>query len=507
MRVLEEDQMNRVRKLSKGLVLGAALSALSIQGALAESAEPSKEVNLQQAQATQQQRDVENQQKALEEQRRAREASRGVTNLPTVENVTFQDVLKNPDNVDLNFRYAKAQVARGDVKGAAGTLERILLIAPDLQAIRLFYAIVLYRLDSINEAEREFLTIKKLKLEPNVEAEVDRYLSEINLRRKTTRYRVIASAGVHYDSNKTGGSRTSKAFAGGFLGDLTGVGLKRRDVGIVGSLTGEATIDMGLQSRHEFLMSATYFHDEQIAVDQQDVQALTFKAGPRLRYRDLIVTPQVGFTRLNLSREYFYSDIFVNVDAEWKNFLPSLHEGLDSFVSFKALRDYYAPIAENSVAATTKPGSRVDLEVGIKYKFNERHLVSLSGTTIYKSAQSGFESFNALKATFKHTWLLGEGAFLLTNLSVEGDNYSAVDPSIVDREREDRKWRARLTYGSPLSRFIPHESFIGSSEVYNFLKDLTWTASFEIYDQSSNIPNFSYQNRRFDTMLTKIWNF
>ncbi len=61
--------------------------------------------------------------------------------------VTLADVFANPDNLDLNFRYAKAQIARGDLLGAAATLERILLINPDLTRARLLYGIVLFRLD------------------------------------------------------------------------------------------------------------------------------------------------------------------------------------------------------------------------------------------------------------------------------------------------------------------------------------------------------------------------
>jgi Flp pilus assembly protein TadD len=69
--------------------------------------------------------------------------------------VTYEDVLANPDNIDLNFAYAQVQIARGDLKNAAATLERILLIEQDLPRVRLLYAIVLFRLDNLDEAERE----------------------------------------------------------------------------------------------------------------------------------------------------------------------------------------------------------------------------------------------------------------------------------------------------------------------------------------------------------------
>ena len=45
--------------------------------------------------------------------------------------VSYQDVLADPDNLELNLRFARTQVAQGNVRGAAATLERILLIDPD----------------------------------------------------------------------------------------------------------------------------------------------------------------------------------------------------------------------------------------------------------------------------------------------------------------------------------------------------------------------------------------
>ena len=97
--------------------------------------------------------------------------------------ITFAQILADPDNIDLNFQYAKNQAAEGDLRGASGTLERILLINPDLPQVRLIYAIVLFRLDNINEAEREFRAVTGSNLSPNLRAEIAGYLKRIEQRR------------------------------------------------------------------------------------------------------------------------------------------------------------------------------------------------------------------------------------------------------------------------------------------------------------------------------------
>ena len=79
------------------------------------------------------------------------------------EDVTFEQVLADPDNIDLNFRYAETQIRKGDVRGASATLERILLIEPDLPRVRLLYAIVQFRLENLAEAERELVRATKME--------------------------------------------------------------------------------------------------------------------------------------------------------------------------------------------------------------------------------------------------------------------------------------------------------------------------------------------------------
>jgi len=94
-----------------------------------------------------------------ERQRKARTRAAGkATDRRPVEgagDITFQDVLDDPDNLGLNFRYAKAQIDSGNLTGAVATLERMLLIDPDLAEIRVYYGLVLFRLDSLGEAERQ----------------------------------------------------------------------------------------------------------------------------------------------------------------------------------------------------------------------------------------------------------------------------------------------------------------------------------------------------------------
>ena len=64
---------------------------------------------------------------------------------------------------------------------------------------------MLYRLDNLNEAEREFRTVSNLPMADSLREEVDYYLAQIALRRKTTRYSATLGGGMQWDSNRNAG--------------------------------------------------------------------------------------------------------------------------------------------------------------------------------------------------------------------------------------------------------------------------------------------------------------
>ncbi len=64
----------------------------------------------------------------------------------------FQQLLKDPTNVDVNFRYAEAAVKLGNYEGAISALERLLLYNPNFPGVKLQLAELYARLGSYNAA-------------------------------------------------------------------------------------------------------------------------------------------------------------------------------------------------------------------------------------------------------------------------------------------------------------------------------------------------------------------
>ena len=64
----------------------------------------------------------------------------------------FQQLLKDPKNVDLTFRYAQASIKAGNIEGGISSLERLLLLDRNFPGVKIQLAELYADLKSYNMA-------------------------------------------------------------------------------------------------------------------------------------------------------------------------------------------------------------------------------------------------------------------------------------------------------------------------------------------------------------------
>ena len=100
-----------------------------------------------------------------------------------------------------------------------------------------------------------------------------------------------------------------------------------------------------------------------------------------------------------------------------------------------------------------------------------------------------------------HTWLLGDGQFLLNSLTYQRDRYNDADSFVSKRTRRDDIIRYRLTYGAPLGFLF------GVDVLPEVLENVSFTPSIEVVRSRSNINNNDTKNFKVQGLLTKSWSF
>ena len=91
-------------------------------------------------------------------------------------NITYLEILENPNDLDLNLTYAKQQGEIGNFKQTIATLERLNIVYPDNVEIKLYLLSVLVQIDSPEKAKT---IIEEMKLRKDLEAEDLETLQEI----------------------------------------------------------------------------------------------------------------------------------------------------------------------------------------------------------------------------------------------------------------------------------------------------------------------------------------
>jgi hypothetical protein len=428
---------------------------------------------------------------------RGSEAARDGVLLPG-ERVSLEQILADPDNLDLNYRFAQTQIAEGDLRGAMSTLERILLTRPDLARIRLLYAVVLFRLDNTDEAERELKTLRDQEMPESLRVEIDDALRQIDRRQRSTRFAANLTIGGQFNTNRDAAPDSNKRVAGGLVfASADG----RADAGLLAIASLELNHDLGLQSGHEFFARASGFMAEQSTVDAQDLLAGFLETGFLLRTDWAEITPSFNFGSYNLAGDHFLDTYSGKVDVRRR-----LNDHWTAYVSNELqYQDYDAVrrIVDGASVAALAPertGIRNETQVGALYMVTPQH--QLRGTLSFsvKDAKESFNSYQAVRAELSHTWLLGRGMFLVSTASAAWQPYNDPDTRISAREREDVTLLGRVAFG------VPFETLWKETTNYG-VGDVVLGVAAQLTHQDSNITNYTYTDLSGQVLLSKRWEF
>lgn len=412
-----------------------------------------------------------------------------------VQEVTFEDILRDPDNADLNFRFAKQQVAKNDLLGAMGTLERILAVRPDLHEIRLFYAVVLFRLDNLPEAEREFNTLEKAPLSPALREEWKNYRREIKLRKRRTHLSLRESVGYQFDTNRNAASSSKQALFADTRIDNSPENRRRSDEAFLNITSVDVTHDLGFQAGHLLLGSFTYYLQNQNHVDSLDLGSFDYELGGTYKSRFVNFTPTFVASHVYLSDENYLRTQGGNFRFD-RMFLNRLL----LYANYRVEHQDYLRIKENDTA-NQRTGVENSVSAGATYSLTPNMGISGGVLYAYKNAKANYEGYDRWLFRGSHSWLLGKGQFLINAVEFGVDHYDEQDVAIATRFRRDQLFRYRVTYGAPLTFFQIGRILPGP------FKTIVASIGYEYFRSLSNVTNYTYTNNKIQALLTKKWEF
>lgn len=224
----------------------------------------------------------------------------------------FQEMLRQPANLDVLFKFAAVANQAGDLEGAISALERMLLIENDLPRVRLELGVLYYRLASYEVARTYFNeALKSPTLPPDVRTKAQEYLSQVQSRMKASSFSGEIFQGWRYQSNANLGPSTSTVQLFGQVANLNQASLGTPDWGTVTSGQIRHRYDFGRQDSSALETQFTFYANRQFTVSAANVTLLDLTSGPRFQafngtFEDFTVKPfvDVGYIWVNDTSYY-----------------------------------------------------------------------------------------------------------------------------------------------------------------------------------------------------------
>ncbi|MGD1926753.1 MAG: tetratricopeptide repeat protein [Paracoccaceae bacterium] len=209
------------------------------------------------------------------------------------QNELFQQLLNEPDNIDLMFTYARVSIALEDYEAAISTLERLLIYRQDIPQVRIELAVAYFQLGSYEVAKVYFeQALAEPDIPDNAVARIQPYMDEIEARTRTSAFSVIANAGITYATNATLGPDSEQIRVNGFDATLLD-GQKEGDFGSRALVNVSHVYDLQRANDDSWRTDVSAFSVRYFNEDAGDVLFTQLRTGPRLSLTDEQFGPKI----------------------------------------------------------------------------------------------------------------------------------------------------------------------------------------------------------------------
>jgi len=233
----------------------------------------------------------------------------------------FQEMLKKPADLDVLFKFATVATQTGDIEGAISTLERMLLINPNLPRVRLELGVLYFRLGSYAVARSYLESVLKVEnLPPEVRAKAEQFMAEIAKRQSPSHFSGEVFLGTRYQSNANLGPATSSVRLFGQTANLNQAALGTADWGAVSSAQVRHIYEFGRDDKSALESVVTLYANRQFTQQAANVSLIDFTTGPRFQafkgiFEDVILKPFVSAGYIWVNDQPYYGSYGVGLES------------------------------------------------------------------------------------------------------------------------------------------------------------------------------------------------
>jgi tetratricopeptide (TPR) repeat protein len=197
----------------------------------------------------------------------------------------FRATYDHPDDLTAALEFAKVARLAGDIEGAIGALERVLIFNPDLAVVDLELGLLYRTLGSLDTARIHLLHADPAQLSPADRDVRERTLAEIDAALTRNKLSGIAATGLRYQTNVNAGATEAARLAGGAPGALASL-RARGDADAFAAVTLTDSYDLDDQAGDTWDTRLSLYGTRQFHRHLLNIGLAELDTGPRFRLGD-----------------------------------------------------------------------------------------------------------------------------------------------------------------------------------------------------------------------------
>lgn len=403
----------------------------------------------------------------------------------------FEAVLAAPDDVELNLAFAREQARQGNLSVAASTLERLLINEPNRHSVRLFYAVVLYRLGDLQNARAQLDQLESAPLTPQQRAEANAYSGRVDDGLATSSFKGSLGVGVVYEDNASGAYFTQF--------DFFGAPVEESGTSSEVALTLEGRTNLGSGRMWEAFARTRLVDRANFDGEGVDFQRGDLEVGLTRNTRLTEINMAVVARQVRLEGEPNLTEFGGRADFAWRYTNALTVRGHVEAVD----QDFEEPLIDflSFVLGGDRDGTRFNIGASVSNRFTARSSFDLGVS--YEAKDADYAPFGysgpRVWGAFDHRF--DKGVYVTASGSIRWLEYDEEDPFFlgVGITREDTRANARVALGAPLSAF----SALGATGDYR--EDVTVEGAITYGSRDSTSPIADYDGWGADLRL--VWRF
>ncbi|MBI1363933.1 MAG: tetratricopeptide repeat protein [Proteobacteria bacterium] len=395
----------------------------------------------------------------------------------------FRQVLEDPENLDLNFSYANMAMQLGKYDAAITAYERMLMIAPDLDRVKLDMALAYARMGNYTQARELFDEVLAKNPPEEVRSNVQNLIHQIDEAEQRNKFDGSVVTGINFDSNANAAPASNQVDLFGVAVQLTGTNLSKDDYHFFTAVTGNHTYTMPTQQAHQIKNTASLYKTKQHQLGSLDLTVMSVKSAFTYNITKKNgggrFTPAVGFDDINLGGFNYQDTLYGQAGYEQPINNKFAISGLYRYEK----RNYFNTPTNSTV--TARNGRAREQRLSAKMFVTNNDLLDIGLRFRQETTREIRFENRQQEAIVSHTHVFGDGLFLNTTGSLRRTHYKGVDALVnANTVRRENERGVTFTFGKQIT------------------PDLTAALAYQYKKVGANIQNYAYENERTTVSLS-----